>query len=81
MNAAWDDVTFTITATMSERWVPHFLGLLREMQRLGQIGSSRPLGFFADGDGDFRPRFDADVDVEPAAPSTVDMGTPMWDAG
>ena len=48
---------FTITVEMQDRWVPHFLGMLQTMQFLGSIGSSRVVGIYADGDGDFRPKF------------------------
>lgn len=78
-----DSVNFTIKASMSERWVPHFLGLLREMQTLGNVGSSRTVGFYADGDGDYRPTFEWDTDAEPApATTTKPMQTDsFWDAG
>jgi hypothetical protein len=43
---------------MNERWIPHFLGMLKAMQRLGSMGSSREVTFYSDGDGDYRPKFD-----------------------
>lgn len=51
------DVEFTITCKMRARWVPTFLKALRRMQWCGEIGTSRSVTVFADGDGDFRPRF------------------------
>jgi hypothetical protein len=72
-----DPVEFTIKVSMDKRWVPHFLGLLREMQTLGEIGSSRTVCFFADGDGDYRPRFEWDTKTEPAPPAKH----LLWDAG
>lgn len=60
-----DTVTFTVSVTMKRRWVPHFLGMLRTMQRLGGWGASRPVVFYADGDGDFRPKFEWDTDIAP----------------
>lgn len=48
---------FTIECEMEERWVPHFMGMLAHMQHIGNIGASEMLAFFADGDGDFNPRF------------------------
>jgi hypothetical protein len=51
------NVRINIEAEMNERWASHFLGMLNEMEKLGQTGSSRTIAFFADGDGDFRPRF------------------------
>jgi hypothetical protein len=77
----WDDVTFTITATMKRRWVPHFLGLLDFMVRCGQLGMSRRAAFYADGDGDFRPAFRWSTDEEPAEPIEGNPDEPMWDAG
>lgn len=54
----FDDVTVTITITARKRWIKQLLGLFRDMQTLGSMGSSRMLGFYSDGDGDFRPKFD-----------------------
>jgi hypothetical protein len=53
-----ENVTFAITCTMRARWVPHFLGMLKAMQRMGSVGSSRHVSIMADGDGDFRPKFE-----------------------
>lgn len=52
-----DTTKFVIECEMRTRWVPHFLGMLKMMQYLGNIGSSRNLTFYSDGDGDFRPKF------------------------
>ena len=52
-----ENKTFTIEVTMRERWIPHFLGMLQSMERLGKLGGSRWVRFFADGDGDYRPKF------------------------
>ena len=48
---------FTIESEMEDRWVPHFMAMLKTMQYLGGVGSSRVVGLYADGDGDFRPKF------------------------
>lgn len=48
---------FTIDVEMQERWIPHFLGMLRQMEHLGIIGSSNNVALYSDGDGDFRPKF------------------------
>lgn len=69
---------FTINVEMEERWVPHFLGFLQQMERFGQVGSSRLMSFYADGDGDFRPKFEWDTAIEPVGPSVGDL---TWDAG
>ena len=72
-----NDETFTIKVRMHKRWVPHFLGMLQRMQRLGEMGSSLLVKFYADGDGDYRPKFEWDIDVEPARPDKGDV----YDAG
>jgi len=51
--------TLVITVKISERWVPQFKSMLRMMQHLSVIGSSRFVGIYADGDSDFR--FESDV--------------------
>lgn len=78
-----DRSTFTVKVTMEDRWIPEFFGLLREMERLGHVGSSRHLCFYADGDGDFRPDFQTDVAVEPAESTITALAVPvqLWDAG
>ncbi len=48
---------FIIEVEMKDRWVPHFLAMLKYMQYLGGVGSSRLVSFMSDGDGDFRPKF------------------------
>lgn len=47
----------TIKCNIPDRWVNDFLSLLYTMQRCGRSGMSRMLGFYSDGDGDFRPKF------------------------
>ena len=64
----FEDLTFTITCTMRRRWAEQFLGLLKWWQMLGSIGSSRITLFFADGDGDFRPKFEMPGNIAPADP-------------
>lgn len=58
------DVKFTIEATMDERWVNDFCSMLNHMEMCGAIGHSSFVGFYADGDGDFRPHFNIDRDFE-----------------
>lgn len=77
-----EDKTFTITCTMKERWVPHFLGMLKYMQQLGGMGSSRNVGMYADGDGDFHPKFKWDESLpEVAKPASDTGGDRFYDAG
>ncbi len=85
-----DDVTIDIKITMREHWLPHFLGMLHHMEYLGNVGSSRMVTLFSDGDGDFRPKFqwDGDLEMAPAREEeantsflTDDRGHRWWDAG
>ena len=77
-----DDITFTITCTMRERWVAHFLGALTQMERLGKMGSSRDVTVHSDGDGDFRPRFSWNGNLPvPAEPLDYKGGNTFFDAG
>ncbi len=55
---------FTIEVEMEDRWVNEFCTFLKDMQYLGDIGSSRHLAFMADGDGDFRPKFVINTEFE-----------------
>lgn len=48
---------FSIDVEMEDRWVPYFIGMLKKMESDGNIGHSELIGFYADGDGDFRPKF------------------------
>ena len=73
---------FTIQCEMKDRWVPHFLAMLRYMQQLGNLGGSREVALYADGDGDFRPKFK----WSPALSSEVKPkrdhgGNRLYDAG
>lgn len=49
---------FTISVEMEERWVDHFLSMLHWMESCGNLGHSSVVAFYADGDGDFRPKFE-----------------------
>lgn len=67
---------------MKERWIPHFLGTLIRQQYLGNIGSSRNVALFADGDGDYRPKFSWALDLpSPAEPIKENNGDTLYDAG
>lgn len=72
---------FTIEAEMKERWVPHFLSMLKYMEQLGSLGGSRLVSFYADGDGDFRPKFSFGIDFERVPPSREEDGDKIYDAG
>lgn len=45
---------------MDERWVNDFCSMLNWMQSCGKLGHSSIVGFYSDGDGDFRPEFNVD---------------------
>ena len=57
-------VTFNVEVTMEERWVNDFCSMLNWMQSCGNLGHSSIVGFYADGDGDFRPKFKIDHEYE-----------------
>jgi|LakMenEpi03Aug12_release.lakeMendotaPanAssembly.Ray.scaffolds.fasta_scaffold1789748_1 hypothetical protein len=81
-----EDVTFTIECTMKGRWVPHFLSMLNYMQYLGNIGSSRKVALYSDGDGDFRPKFGVIGLTKDDFPKVVEprednKGNRLYDAG
>ena len=56
--------TFTIEVTMNERWVNDFCSMLHWMQSCGNLGHSSLVSFYADGDGDFRPKFTINTEWE-----------------
>ena len=82
-----DEKEFTITCKMKPRWIPHFLKMLKYMQSLGNSGSSREVCFYADGDGDFRPKFSWDSKIcdDPTLitikPKREHNGNVLFDAG
>lgn len=62
----------TITVEMNERWISLFYSFLKAMENNGKLGHSGLLGFYADGDGDFRPTFTFDRYISPSKPITRD---------
>lgn len=74
-------ITFTVKCTMRRRWAWQFLGMLNYMQALGSIGSSREVTLFADGDGDFRPKFKYDETIPRALAAKNNDGNVVFDAG
>lgn len=76
-------ITFTVTCTMKRRWATQFLSMLKYMQKLGSWGSSREVALFADGDGDYRPKFVFDPELLPedAKPVKENNGDRLYDAG
>lgn len=57
-------VKFNITVSMEERWINDFCSMLKWMEHCGQVGHSSVVGFYSDGDGDFRPKFEIDYKYE-----------------
>ena len=74
-------IKFTVDCEMEERWVAHFMAVLEEMQYLGAVGSSRHVSLYADGDGDFRPKFNADIEFIKVEPVSNLDGNKTFDAG
>lgn len=72
---------FTIKVEMEERWINHFMSMLNHMESLGKMGSSQAVALYADGDGDFRPEFETDVDWEKVKPIAADNELSIYDAG
>ena len=66
-----EEITFNVKCTMKSRWIPQFISFLHYMQSMGEVGHSAIVGFYSDGDGDFRPDFHADLEVA--------IEYPTWD--
>lgn len=75
------ETEFTIKVKMKDRWVPHFLAMLRAMQTYGEVGMSRTIGILADGDGDFRPKFEWSDELPSDAQPIENDGDLYFDAG
>ena len=76
-------VKFTIECEMEERWKDYFLSFLKTMECFGQMGHSELLGFYSDGDGDFKPKFDfKETKYTPRASiPSKEMSVNFFDAG
>ena len=73
---------FTIDCEMPERWVNDFCSFLRQLESNGNIGHSSLIGFYADGDGDFRPKFNINVDYTKTEGRDTSLSPEvMFDAG
>ena len=59
------ELTGVISYRMKRRWLPHFIAMLKTMQSFGNAGHSGHVAFYADGDGDFRPKFNFYVGTTP----------------
>jgi hypothetical protein len=73
---------FTIEVEMEEAWINDFCSMLSKMEYLGNIGSSKTVGLYSDGDGNFRPKFKINTDFTKVEPSRVrSIETIQYDAG
>lgn len=70
---------FTIEVEMEEEWINHFMSMLNHMEYLGNIGSSRKVSIYSDGDGSFRPKFETDVNWEEVEPINQEIN--LYDRG
>ena len=73
---------FTIECEVPERWVNDFCSFLEHLEHCGSVGHSALVGFYADGDGDFRPKFRINTEYEKTS-GQASHWTPelMFDAG
>ena len=72
---------FVIEVEMEERWINDFMSMLNRMEYLGNLGASRTVSIYSDGDGDFRPKLKSDVEWEKVEPTTSINGDNTYDAG
>ena len=79
------NIKFTVDCEMEERWAEYFVAMLKQMEKLGNIGSSCTVGLYADGDGDFRPKFTTDIQTDKKPFTIMDDKTKkhiiIFDAG
>lgn len=77
--------TFNIQVTMEERWVDYFCSFLKYMEFCGDVGHSAQVSFYADGDGNFSPKFEFDIEYENKEgiprDNLYNKAEFMWDAG
>ena len=80
-----NEIEFNIKVTMNKRWVDDFCSMLKWMEKCGQIGHSSFVGFYSDGDGDFRPKFDIGINFNTKSgieyKKILRKPEIMWDAG
>lgn len=74
---------FIIECEVPERWVNDFYAMLNSMQSFGNLGHSGVVGIYADGDGDFRPKFNIQTSWDRTKATKLDKFNPMiiYDAG
>lgn len=57
-----------IEADIPDRWVNTFCSFLKDMENNGNLGHTARMLFISDGDGDFRPKFNIDMQYEKVKP-------------
>ncbi len=74
---------FIIECEIPERWVNDFCAMLTSMMAFGCAGHSGVVGIYADGDGDFRPKFDIHTNWDNDKATKLSKFKPMtiYDAG
>lgn len=74
---------FIIECEVPERWVDDFCAMLNSMQSFGNLGHSGVVGIYADGDGDFRPKFNIQTEWDRDKSTKLRKFEPMtiYDAG
>lgn len=74
---------FTIEVEMEERWIDYFMSMLNRMEYLGNLGASRTVSIYSDGDGDFRPKFKTNIHWKKVNDSELDydLKNNYYDAG
>lgn len=74
-------MNITINAEIPDRWVDTFCTMLKQMEHDGNIGHSEKVSIYADGDGDFRPKFNFSKAFNRETPVTHDSIETFFDAG
>lgn len=75
-------VEFDIHCKMNRAWANEFISFLAGLESCGELGTSQTVGFYADGDGDFHPKFSTDYKSIPRLPMMKENGIIYtYDAG
>lgn len=56
-----EEVEFVVKCKMNKSCANEFLSFLATLSDNGKIGHSELIGFYSDGDGDFRPKFETNI--------------------
>ena len=72
-----DSITFDVKFTIKKRWVPVFLAFLNKLFQNSMLGRSSMVGFYADGEEDFK--FKASIGDEGLENIKKEYGMVNWD--